>query len=211
MPKIYTWEKEYNMTQAQEECYNAIQQNDRILIVKKRQSGTTSLLAAYVVNELNQDYNKTICFMSPSSSMNAEFMSIVYSNLVSIRSAKQVMINNNKQIKTINGNKIISKINRAESFCGEQKIDIFIYDEIGFERGDFPALYKTLCLYRPFKTIFTFTTEDHNKVLAPYLESVQDWLLTTDCKRIKLPMFTGIREQTAKNDMYDRIRELYNS
>ena len=202
---LYSRNEHLSMTEAQRKCYNTINENNKTLILKKRQSGTTTLLATYVINELKEGYNKTICYMSPSNSMSREFMDIVddafsdnMSNIVSHTFTK---------LELLNGNKLITMRNCPENFRGLQKIDTFNYDEIGFERGDFPALYKTLTLYRPLKRIFTYTTADCGNILTPYLESVQDWLLVSSSKRVLLPMFSNVK--IIKDDMYNRIQKLY--
>lgn len=202
---LYSRDKYVSMTEAQRKCYNTINENDKILILKKRQAGATTLLATCVINELKEGYNKTICYMSPSSSMNREFMSIVSNSF--IEDMNNIVSNTIKKLELLNGNKLITMRNCSENFCGLQKIDMFIYDEIGFERGDFPALYKTLALYRPLKRIFTYTTADCGNILTPCLEIVQDWLLMTSSKRVLLPMFSDVR--IVKDDIYDRIQKLY--
>lgn len=203
---LYSHDKYLSMTESQRKCYNVVNENDKVLILKKRQSGATTLLSTYVVNELKEGYNKTICYMSPSSSMNREFMSIVNNSFTDNMS--NVVTNTTKKLELLNGNKVISMINIPENFCGLQKIDTFIYDEIGFEHGDLPALYKTLALYRPLKRIITYTTADCGNILSPCLEVVQDWLLMTSSKRVLLPMFSDIK--IVKDDIYNRIQKLYN-
>lgn len=202
---LYSRDKYVSMTEAQRKCYNTINENDKILILKKRQAGATTLLATYVINELKEGYNKTICYMSSSSLMNREFMSIVNNSFTDNMS--NIVTYTAKKLELLNGNKVISMINIPENFCGLQKIDVFIYDEIGFELGDLPALYKTLALYRPLKRIITYTTADCGNILTPCLEIVQDWLLMTSSKRVLLPMFADIK--TIKDDTYDRIQKLY--
>lgn len=197
------------LTNEQEGCYRTIVENDKVLIIKERASGTTTLLAKYVIRRLQEDSNKTICYMLPSSSLNEEFMEIVRKFFNSIYDTNEFIKDTKKELILPNRNKLICMLNSAENFLGKQKIDIFIYDEIGLERGDFPALNKTLGLYGPSKTIFTYTITDCGNITAPYLKEVYEWLLLTDYKRILLPMLPCIQQQKQKDDMYDRIRALY--
>ena len=116
---LYSNENLLHMTCEQEKCYNLINGNDKILIIKKRQSGASSLLATYVISELQEGYNKTICYMSPSSLMNEHLMYSIIHHFSSIYNGNGIAKNTHKELKLLNGNRLICRLNTAESFCGE--------------------------------------------------------------------------------------------
>ena len=93
------------------------------------------------------------------------------------------------------------------------QIDIFIYDEIGFEKDNFDALIKTLELYKqilPLKIIFTYTMEESGRQIHPCNNMVWQWLLNNDFKKVKMTEMLNLKELQLKESLFDNINKIYN-
>lgn len=200
------------LNEEQEKCYNEIQINDSILVLKERMVGTTSFLKKYVTNELLKGKNKTICFMS-SLYINTIIFRKEVGKLIKETYGYECTESTNALTITSNNNRLVCLRNNSDSFYNLHQIDIFIYDEIGFEKDNFDALIKTLELYKQIsllKIIFTYTIEANGKALSPCNNMVWEWLLTNDFKKVKMTEMLNLKELQLKESLFDNINKIYN-
>lgn len=179
------------LTKKQIDCLSAISENKNTLIIKGRQTGATMLLARYIGSKLLSGENLTIFYMSSSKITNDWFMEIVLDWLDNIGSSEEVLSHTSSKLIMQNGNKLECKKNVSKQFLGYDKIDVFVYDEIGFEKGNFNELQESLKLCNPSKTIYTYTAFDLDKIVTPCSPDIYEWLLTADFNRVRLNTIDG--------------------
>lgn len=208
------------LSEGQRNCLNSFISNNDILIKKDRCAGVTTILAVYIAYQMLHSSNNTFVYIAHNTPEAVSFIAKVreiindaikreYNTFYKIQEVR----NNRQQLLLNNMNKLVCGTNSHQIFQNVNKINILIYDEVGFDKTKFIPLIETIRMYKSIKvtkTIFTLTEKEKGRyVYIPNNNVENHFKVNRNYYVVYSDTLPHYKEKIGQEYLYDKIKELY--